>query len=278
MKEQLAFDLMPSVAAAPMPAADQSNPGTKTREISHLGQRIRFDVRRSRRRSIGLVIGDTGLRVSAPSWVPLREIDAAVIEKFDWIQRKLQAVHIRQQNLSLAESNWRSGGHLPYLGCKLALLCAAAPEPSARGQVWFEGDCQAPAAGQRLWLPLPEDADSTRIRDMAQGWLQQQAKTWFAARFAYFEAQTGLKPTQWRLSSATTRWGACNSDGRITLNWRLIHFGRDVIDYVMAHELAHLKELNHSAAFWRTLQSIYPEYLSGHQALKGVSPGDMPAL
>jgi predicted metal-dependent hydrolase len=252
--------------------------GSHDRCVVHAGITVPYRLQRSRRRSIGLTVGDDGLRVTAPAWVPLRQIDQAVIEKFDWVQRKLQAIHVRHQKLALAASNWRAGGILPYMGCRLILRCGAAPAQPNPASVWFEGDHDAPQTDQALWLPLPADADSTRLRDLTQSWLQQRAKSWFGARLAHFKETTGLAPNGWKLSSANTRWGACNSDGRILLNWRLIHFQPVVIDYVIAHELAHLREMNHSPAFWDTLQAIYPNYLAGHQALSGVSPGDMPAV
>lgn len=275
MTQQLSFDLASEPAPAPARTAEI---GSYDRSVVHRGVTVAYRLQRSRRRSIGLTVGDDGLRVTAPSWISLRHIDQAVIEKFDWVQRKLQAVSVRHQQLALAASNWRAGGILPYLGCRLVLRCATASTQPNPAVVWLEGDPDAPQTDQALWLPLPEDVDRARLRDLTQSWLQQRAKAWFGARLAHFAANSGLAPSGWKLSSATTRWGACNSDGRILLNWRLIHFQPAVIDYVIAHELAHLRELNHSPAFWDTLQTIYPDYLAGHQALRGVSPGDMPAV
>jgi predicted metal-dependent hydrolase len=274
MMQQLSFDLAPAAAIA-KPAASL---GSHWREVQRAGVTVGYTLQRSRRRSIGLVVGDEGLRVSAPHWVSLHQIDEVVLEKFDWVQRKLQAVQARQAQLALAQSNWRDGGTLAYLGCRLQLTCGAAPTVSGRGQVWFEGDPAQPSTDQRLWLPLNADAGTERVRDMAHGWLQRQAKTWFGQRLKHFETTCGLHPKDWKLSSASTRWGACNSEGRIMLNWRLIHFAPHIIDYVIAHELAHLKVLNHSQSFWDTLGEIYPQYMEGHRALKGITPGDTPAL
>ena len=270
---QLSFLLDPTPAPRCEPTI-----GKRERELTHRNIRLVFRLQRSRRRSIGLSISDEGLTVTAPSWVSLQQIDQAVIEKFDWILKKLHAEQARQQRLQLAESNWRSGGALAYLGRRIELQCGQPTDSASCAGVWFEGDALAPLAGQRLWLPLPPDSSSDQIRDMAQAWLQRQARECFEGRLSQFEDLTGLKPNRWRLSSAQGRWGACSCDGNITLNWRLIHFDLPVIDYVIAHELAHLKEMNHSDAFWRTLKSIYPDYLKGYQALKGLSPGDTPAV
>jgi predicted metal-dependent hydrolase len=270
---QLVFDL------DPMPSPGSSTAiGKSQRSLIHRGISLTFTVQRTRRRSIGLTVSDQGLKVTAPSWVSFQQIDQAVLDKFDWVEKKLHAVQARAQRLRETEALWRAGGQIVYLGQRIALECASITQPRARGGVWFEGDEAAPQHGQRLWLPLPPQSSDEQVREAAQGWLQRQARQCFERRLTHFEAQCGLKPSAWRLSSATTRWGACNSDGRITLNWRLIHFPLPTIDYVIAHELAHLKELNHSAAFWQTVQSIYPNYLHAYESLKGLSPGDMPAV
>lgn len=270
---QLAFDLDPTPAPRSKPSVGQYE-----RELTYRGIRLVFLLQRSRRRSIGLTITDQGLKVTAPSWVSLQQIDQAVVEKFDWIEKKLHALQARRHRQQEAESNWRTGGRLAYLGCRLRLHCATPEQPQQRAKAWFEGDVAAPQADQRLWLPLPPDSSSDQVRELTQVWLQQQAKQWFEKRLAHFAEQSGLRPSGWRLSSATTRWGACNSEGNITLNWRLIHFSPTTIDYVIAHELAHLKVLNHSPAFWDTVKTLYPTYLEGYQSLKGLSPGDMPAV
>jgi len=70
------------------------------------------------------------------------------------------------------------------------------------------------------------------------------------------------------LSSAGTRWGSAGADGTIRLNWRLVHFAPAVIDYVVAHELAHLREMNHSAAFWDVVRSVVPGYEQARASLR----------
>jgi len=71
---------------------------------------------------------------------------------------------------------------------------------------------------------------------------------------------TASRRVRWSLSSARTRWGSCSADGSIRLNWRLVHFPLDIVDYVIAHELAHLRELNHGTRFWQIVGDLFPEY------------------
>ncbi|NCV71165.1 MAG: M48 family peptidase, partial [Betaproteobacteria bacterium] len=75
-------------------------------------------------------------------------------------------------------------------------------------------------------------------------------------------------PARWQLSSARTRWGSCNAKSVIRLNWRLIHKDPMLIDYVVVHELAHLKELNHSPRFWAIVESVLPDYRERKRLLR----------
>jgi predicted metal-dependent hydrolase len=93
-----------------------------------------------------------------------------------------------------------------------------------------------------------------------QGWLQRQARRVFEERCAHFAPRLRVRVKRLSLSSAATRWGSASADGSIWLHWRLIHFTLPVIDYVVAHELAHLREMNHSRAFWDVVRSVVPDY------------------
>ena len=285
------LELLLSDADTPKPGwtiAPETIPlGAKWRVVHHGDQAIGFSLLRSRRRSIGFVIQDEGLRVTAPNWVTLGQIDAAVIEKMPWILAKLQDWQARKERLAMSHTRWQSGGELPYMGCKI-ILRSGTPDThvthithdahGAHGPAFFEGDPNAPEHGQRLWLALPNDADMHRIRDMTQAWLQTRAKILFGQRIKHFLDKTGLTISRWRLSSAATRWGSCTSDGNIMLNWRLIHFSPMVIDYVIAHELAHLREMNHSQDFWSEVQQLYPDYQQAKKMLQKHTPDHVPDL
>ncbi|MFY3140203.1 M48 family metallopeptidase [Achromobacter xylosoxidans] len=264
--------LSPNAAArVPTPCPDPLPPGARWREVDTDPQPIGFVLLRSRRRSIGFVITDDGLRVTAPNWVTLAQIDDAVREKSRWIVAKLREWHTRKQQLAMAHTRWQAGGELPYLGKRIVLGVGGDSR-----QTRLSGDAEAPADGDTLWLALPADADQGRIRDAAQAWLQQRAGAWFGARLAHFLQVSGLKIRRWRLSSAATRWGSCTSDGNIMLNWRLIHFAPAIIDYVIAHELAHLREMNHSQDFWREVGQILPDFEEAKNVLRRHDPASLP--
>ncbi len=111
-----------------------------------------------------------------------------------------------------------------------------------------------------LHVGLPQSAGAEQIRDAVQSWLQRQAKRVFEERCAHFAPRLGVRVKRLGLSSAQTRWGSANANGSVRLNWRLIHFGLPVIDYVVAHELAHLRVMNHSPRFWDVVRSVMPDY------------------
>ncbi|EHK62979.1 M48 family metallopeptidase [Achromobacter arsenitoxydans] len=264
--------LSPNTAArVPTPCPDPLPPGARWREVPTEQQPIGFVLLRSRRRSIGFVITDDGLRVTAPNWVTLTQIDDAVREKSRWILTKLREWHARKQQLAMAHTRWQAGGELPYLGRRIIIGVGGDSR-----QAWLSGDAEAPQDGDTLWLALPSNADQGRIRDSAQAWLQQRAGAWFGARLAHFLQVSGLKIRRWRLSSAATRWGSCTSDGNIMLNWRLIHFAPAIIDYVIAHELAHLREMNHSQDFWREVGQILPDFEDAKNILRRHDPASLP--
>ena len=105
--------------------------------------------------------------------------------------------------------------------------------------------------------------------------LKRQARALFAQRLVYFEQQHACVPVRWSLTSARTRWGSCSPGGHVRLNWRLVHLPLPIVDYVIAHELAHLEELNHGPRFWLRVEVLYPEWRRERNALRAyrLDPG-----
>lgn len=225
-----------------------------SRELMLCGVHVAYAFRRGKRRTIGFSVGPEGLAVSAPKWVPLYEVDRAVQSKGDWILRKLQETRERQVRIDATRIDWREGAPVPYLGERLSLALDPGQRASGAGQLVGE------PGQRRLLLGLPQAASAEQIRDAAQAWLMRQARLLFEDRLNHFAPRLGVRWTQLSLSSAATRWGSAKSDGSIRLHWRLIHFRRDVIDYVVVHELSHLRVMDHSPRFWDTVGAVVPNY------------------
>lgn len=251
----------PAAPLDPGPARDRS----RVRTFAIDSRVLEYRLKRSARRTIGFTIDGSGLSITAPRWVTLTDIEAAIAEKQRWIFAKLAEWKTRTEQRALPQIDWRDGAQLPYLGKTVTIALGASA-------VAFDTDTL------RLSLPLPAQADMQQIKDRVQGWLQGEAKRIFGERLAIYAQRLGVTYSTYALSSAATRWGSCSSDGRIRLNWRLIHFPMSIIDYVVAHELSHLREMNHSPAFWQTVESIFPEFREARHTLKHHPPELLPSL
>jgi predicted metal-dependent hydrolase len=257
----LAFDA--PATKAPKPAA----PRGPERSIVLAGEPLDYTLRRARRRTIGFQIDDRGLTVSAPRWISLRDIDEAIREKERWIRSRLQQWQQWREKRRLPLLKFAEGGRLPYLGGELVLRLRADLRKSELAQ--------APD-GAELRLALPAGAEEARVRDSVQSWLQEQARELLGQRLQEIATRNGLRYASWALSSARSQWGSCAADGRIRLNWRLIHFSLPVIDYVVAHELAHLKELNHSPEFWRQVARLLPGFEPARDHIRNEDLASLP--
>ena len=235
-----------------------------SRESLLSGVLVAFVLKRGKRRTIGFSVGPEGLSVSAPKWVPLAEIDRSVQEKASWILKKLQDARERHRRMESARIDWQDGAVLPFMGGELVLLLDPRQQRSAVGAP------NVSLAGPRQVLPLglAHNASAAQIRDAAQAWLMRHAKQLFEERLNHYAPQLGVSWKRLSLSSAGTRWGSASADGSIRLNWRLIHFKLSVIDYVVVHELSHLRVMDHSPRFWDTVRTIVPDYAELRGQLK----------
>jgi hypothetical protein len=267
----------PSIEQVPVPppVAAPSPPTTMTpvefrhprasRELRVDEHLVAYELKRAKRRSIGFVVGPEGLSVSAPRWVGQAEIDAALRDKGGWILRKLAEQSERNKRLQQARVEWCDGTALPFLGETVIVVL----DPRATGAVLNSAADALPGVPRlTLHVGLPQHATPEQIRDAVQSWLQRQARRVFEERCQHFAQRLGVAYRRLALSSAQTRWGSASADGSIRLNWRLIHFAMPTIDYVVAHELAHLREMNHSPRFWDVVRSVMPDYEQVRGTLK----------
>ena len=236
-----------------------------SRQLHLDGVLVAYALARGQRRTIGMVVGPEGLSVRAPRWTPLHEIDAALQEKARWIVRKLQETTVRRSQQIERQIVWEQGAVFPFLGQTLCVQLAGAGGAARLDDAPLDA---GPGATRPLHLPLPATASSTQIRAAVRAWLTAQAQQVFTARLDYFAPLLQVRWKQLGLSNAATRWGSARSDGSIRLNWRLVHFDLPVLDYVVAHELSHLRVMNHSPRFWDTVRTVVPEYAALRARLK----------
>lgn len=241
----------------PSPSLLKGRAGLESRRsLEVLGQTVSYCLRRSRRRTIGLSVDRRGLRVGAPLGAALRDIEALLQKHGQWVLDKLARWQDQVSPPPLAD-----GSCFPWLGQPLQLRL---PEGLTRSR-WGETELQ---------LAVPTGKE---IEPVLRRVLQQRARGLFLARLEIHAARLGVPTPPLFLSSARTRWGSCNSKGEIRLSWRLGHFSLDLIDYVVVHELAHLKEMNHSLRFWSVVEGLYPDWRRARAELKRQAAG-LPAL
>ena len=109
-------------------------------------------------------------------------------------------------------------------------------------------------------MDLPENMAGETLRYLVRYWMQQQAYTLFAERLNHYAPQMGVRWSSLELSNAASRWGSATSQGGIRLHWRLVQLPMQLLDYVVVHELAHLKEKEHDKAFYSLCCHMEPQY------------------
>lgn len=222
---------------------------SEIRQLVLLGQEHEYNLKRSKARStLALMINRQGLIVHAPWALPLLHIEQYLQLKAGWIFEKLAnyGQHIP------AAASWVDGMLLWYLGEPITLRVSAQVQRMALVE-------------NVLYVP---ELSETLLKNAVLTWYKKSALAYFNQRLIRFAGGLPRQPSHLKLSNARTRWGSCTRDGVVRLNWRLIQASDAEIDYVLAHELAHLSHMNHSARFWNELHRIYPGYQAPHKLLR----------
>jgi predicted metal-dependent hydrolase len=228
----------------------------KTIQLNN-GETIPYHLERRARRTVGLKVTADGLVVHAPKYILEFQLKKLIQEKSNWILIKLDA---RKKN-HIPPIIWQDGETLQLLGNAINLNVV---QDAKNKQAQFNHDS--------LIISSPHADDEAVIKHKVIQWYKKQAELDFGRRLAILAAKLGVNIPPLKLSSAQSRWGSCSSRGDIRLNWRLLQAPPHIINYVVCHELAHLKEMNHSAKFWAVVASIYPDYKTAEKELKRISP------
>ena len=275
------FDSLPQEVSADVMNSEPAASVTPPADVTHFlhprfNRHIRlgiasvdYKLARSRRKTIGMSVGPDGLDVRAPRWASISSIESVLLEKADWILRKLQEMQERHKHMQSTIIEWRDGARIPFLGEQVLLkLDASHLFKDAGGRLQANHSTEGGDCAQILKISVAQNATEPQIRDAVQAWLMQQAKQVFIQRLDHFAPLLGVQWRKLSLSNASTRWGSAASDGSIRLNWRLVHFKTEVIDYVVVHELSHLRVMDHSPMFWETVRNVVPDYAQRRAQLK----------
>ncbi|MBI5438284.1 MAG: M48 family metallopeptidase [Nitrosomonadales bacterium] len=232
-------------------------PAVEQRAALLAGKNIPYTLKRSsRRRSIGLRIDDCGLTVSVPLRASEKWLHSVLQDKALWVVEKLDNWQARKP----VETRWVDGEAIPYLGELLTLRVVQSlfDTPPAR-------------RGSKLFVFVADGGDAKKIEGAVTLWHQREALQLFAQRVAYYASLLDVTPRTVKLSAAKTQWGCCTARGSVRLNVQLIKLPLRLIDYVVVHELAHMREMNHSEKFWKVVGSVCPGYIKLRRELKAVA-------
>jgi len=261
----LPFGITQEKTAPPTEAG--STPPKKARTVALQGHAVPWLLKRTRRKTVGMSIGHGVIQVNAPKYVPVGDIELILQEKSRWLLARLAEWQQAERQRLLPEQQWAHGASLHYLGRPLTLVIST----ESTEVRWDD-------FRRELQLALPAEATTEQIRDTVHAWLQGQARVLLGERLKHISSQSGRSFSKFSLSNARGRWGSCTEDGHIRLNWRLIHFSVEVIDYVIAHELAHIHTMDHSADFWNEVADILPNYEEGKTVLRKVRLDSLPTF
>lgn len=212
------------------------------------------------RKTLSISVDQHGVSVISPSDIDLEKIESTLHKKAPWIIKQLS--DFNEMQISSQERSFLSGEKLPYLGrqYRLKVLQTGINEPTLR---FYQG---------RFLAELPKETSEDIHRDMIYPlyvyWIKERALKFTDDRIKRFTIKLNQEPNNIIIKEQEQRWGSCTPTGNILLNWRIFLAPTSIIDYVLAHELAHLKHMNHSKEYWDTLRMLLPDYEQRKERLR----------
>lgn len=233
-------------------------PAVEQRSIQLADKLVNYTLKRSaKRRSIGLQINEHGLTVSMPLRASEKWLHSVLQEKAGWVVDKLE----NWQSRIVPVQRWGEGESILFRG-----------ETFIMRVVQTTQKCPPRLTSTELIIQLADCDNQALLKKTVLLWYKQEALCVFEECVEHFSPLMGVAPRELKLTSARTQWGSCTAQGVVRLNWKLVTMPLQLIDYVVVHELAHLKEMNHSAAFWRVVESVCPDYADLRKELHQWNP------
>jgi len=253
MDRETARDALPAqLTLFDEPNAPDFEPASARRLARLAGRIVEYRFVRSRRCTIGISVDARGLEVAAPRTAPWCDIEAFLHEKARWIVARLDEWAGVPPPCVI---HGVSGEIIPFFGKPATLEV-------------FSGREGVDRDGVRVLVSLLEPQRRTQVLALLVDWLKTQALAALAPRATHYAGLLGRAAPRVKLSRARSQWGVCTESGLIRLNWRLVHLEPALSDYVVAHEIAHLIELNHSKHFWNLVATLYPHWQDARARLE----------
>lgn len=232
---------------------------------------IRYVIRRSpRRRTVSIAVEPHGIvLVTAPANTAVERLDRVVKSKARWIMEKLRRRSDAPPPLPARE--FVGGETFLYLGRQYRLRLDRAPE-EGRGVAGPEVVLRGRYLAVALAAGLEGSAQAEHVRKALVSWYKAHAAQRLPERAAFWAEQLGLPTPEVRIREQQKRWGSCDARGVVRFNWRVIQAPMRLVDYVVAHELVHLRQADHTREFWATLGRAMPDYEERREGLKARGP------
>ena len=220
---------------------------------------LQYVLKRSSRKTVGITIQKNGaVVVTCPFRVSEIYVKQLLQEKTQWILKKLNNIEMQGNSVN-KKKVYEEGECFSYLGKEYKLKLIKNSNIK-RANVGINED--------NLVITLPNNFVTEDIRSILKLWYVSQFKLVVEERVKHYSSIIGVFPQKITIREQKTRWGSCSTKGNINLNWKLIMASLEVLDYVVIHELCHMKQMNHSKEFWKIVESIFPQYKECRKWLK----------
>lgn len=211
-------------------------------------------IRTARIKSARLQVDEGAVSIIVPDALADARIEKLLKDKTRWIKEKL---YLYQQTMPVSSREFVSGEAFPYLGRNYRLkIESGAFQPVKLKQ-------------GRLVVTLPKEVATPQlVRNALVRWYRLQAQQRFAEKVLRYAKVVGVSPTAVDIKTFKSRWGSCNIRGEVQFHWKVIQAPHRIVDYVVVHELCHLKHHDHSPVFWKSVERVIPDYLECKEWLK----------
>lgn len=214
------------------------------------GEKIVYNVTKKTMKNIRIAVDlDGNIKVSAPVSAKKELIESLIIKEYEWIKNKIKESKIRKEYGDILNR-----GYIYIRGKKYTII-----EQNGKNSIFIQED--------KLYLTVKEDNEDYR-KSILKKWLREHAREVYYEKVRKYSKITGKIPENVFIKEQKRAWGSCSVLGNINLNWRLIMAPDEIIDYVIIHELCHMIHMNHSAEYWKLVESILPDYKLRRKWLK----------
>ncbi len=250
--------------------------------VSLHGEQVPFElVRVARRKNVHVMVDDDGrLSVRAPWRFSIDLALEAIDEHRGWVAQSLRrAAASRRRRPALV-----AGSELSLLDERLTLKIRVnaqltlLPGSRARGSEKERARARLERSigsvcrvDRRLCVEL-RSLRPGALRELLEAWFRQQAAESLPARLRALAGPLEVKPARVQIRAQKSRWGSCSTSGDISLNWRLVLLPSELVDYVLVHELCHLRHMDHSSDFWSLVGSAIPDYRKRRELIARMQP------